>query len=521
MDKIKQQIAQTPTASHWETVGVKHHHGICMPLFSLHSLKSSGLGEFLDLKFMIDWCKDVGMDVLQLLPLNECHPYDPSPYNALSSCALDYIYISLHKLPYLEKDEEMQKLLNAFDKYKNYPEIAYVEIRKDKLFFLEKYFHKYFSFFEKEEAFHTFAKQNEWIKEYAAYKILKNLNTLKPWPEWTINTEKNLLLHKNKSKLEFYTLLQYLAYGQMMEVKKYASCQGVFLKGDIPIAVSPDSADVYFNQEFFDLDYVMGIPPDDISPFGDKWGFYMFNWKKMKESNFFWWQRRLSLTANIYHMYRVDHAAGFFRLWAIPYHETSDHGFFLPKDPSLWENLGREHFKMLINASPLLPLAEDLGLIPPFVYTVLKELGISGTKILRWQKKDPKKFDPISITTVSTHDTETLHQWWQNKENEAAEFAALWGMPYEAEFTKKLRKLMLIQAHHSASLFHINLLPEYLAFFDELIHDNPEKERINHAGSMSKTNWSYRLVQPVEKVTAHAGLKEMIKEILKPKNTLS
>ncbi len=516
MDEIKKFLANTQTAMHWKEVGICPHHGICMPLFSLHSKKSSGIGEFFDLYLLIDWCCSVGMDVLQLLPLNECHFHDPSPYNALSSCALDYIYISLHDLPYVQEDQELQALLKGFDKYKAYQYVDYMRLRKSKLTFLKLYCKKYFPRFEKLTEFHAFIRLNSWIEEYAAYKILKELNDRKPWQEWTINTKPNELFHHHKDELHFNTLIQYLAYSQMMKVKEYATKKGVLLKGDVPLSLSPDSADVYFHREIFDVNYVIGVPPDDICPFGDKWGFYLFNWKALKESNFAWWKRRLALVSNLYHMYRIDHAVGFFRLWAIPPLEDSSHGQFIPKDPSKWEALGRENFKMFISSSPLLPLAEDLGLIPPFVYTVLKDLGICGTKVMRWQKKDPKQFNPITMTTVSTHDTETLSQWWQRSDSEASRFAALWGLPYEPNFTNDLRKQLLIQAHCSRSLFHINLLPEYLAFFEELIHADPDDERINIAGTTSPSNWSYRLVHPLEEVTSHSGLKKVIKEILKP-----
>lgn len=516
MDEVKKFLENTPAALHWKEVGIYPHHGICIPLFSLHSKTSSGIGEFSDLCLLIDWCRSVGMDVLQILPINECHFHDPSPYNALSACALDYIYISLHNLPHVKDDKKLQERLKGFDKYKAYKHVNYPEVRKDKLAFLKSYAEKYFPNFEKTENFRTFVKQNSWIREYAAYKILKELNHRKSWLEWTIKTEPEELFHHHKEELHYHTLVQYLAYSQLSKVKEYATEKGVLLKGDVPFSLSPDSADVYFHREVFDVNYVIGVPPDDICPFGDKWGFYLFNWKNLQKSNFSWWKRRLSLISNLYHMYRIDHAVGFFRLWAIPPDQDSSYGQFTPKDPGKWEQLGHDNFTMFIAESSLLPLAEDLGLIPPFVYTVLKDLGICGTKVMRWQKKDPKKFHPATLTTVSTHDTETLSQWWHKDGNEASRFAALWGMPYEPNFTNELRLQLLRQAHHSSSLFHINLFPEYLAFFDELVHPNPDDERINIAGTMAPTNWSYRLAKPLEEITSHSGLKKIIKEILKP-----
>ncbi|MFA5250226.1 MAG: 4-alpha-glucanotransferase [Parachlamydiales bacterium] len=515
MDQLKKHLLGSLTSRHWETIGIRPHHGICIPLFSLHSQNSSGIGEFTDLPLLIDWCQKVGFDVIQLLPLNECHANDASPYNALSSCALDFVYLGLKELPYVQEDQETAALLKTFDKYKNYPRINYDEIRKDKLDFLTKYTDKFFERFEKTEAFTKFIRQNNWVKEYAAYKILKQIHKLKSWKEWPAEINLDELFHKHKNDLHFYCLIQFLAYLQMAKVKTYASEKGVLLKGDVPLSINPDSVDVYFHRDVFDLNYVIGIPPDDFNLYGDKWGFYLFNWQKLKESNFSWWKTRLSVLSNLYHMYRVDHAVGFFRVWAIPPHEKPSFGQFLPKDQHTWENLGRENLRMLIDSSALLPLAEDLGFIPSFVYGVLRDLGICGTKVLRWEQKPLKEFEPISITTVSTHDTETLRQWWKRTNSEAPRFAASWGLKYDGLLTPEIRKKILKDAHHSRSLFHINLLPEYLAFFDELVHPNPDDERINTPGTVSTLNWSYRLKQPLEQMTAHAGLIDLIREILK------
>lgn len=462
------------TAPHWEKIGQSPHHGICVPLFSLHTQKSSGIGEYLDLLPLIDWVKSIHFDCIQLLPINDTGT-DPSPYNAVSSCALDPVYLSLHELG-LETQ---------------IPKGPRIDVLNQKLGVLFTLFQKTFPTLSKTAAYQTFLNENPWLPAYARFKVERNS-------------------HK---EIDFYPFLQYHAFRQMKLAHDHATKQGVFLKGDIPILLNPDSTDVVENPAQFHLDLNAGAPPDLYNRLGQNWGFPLFNWDEMRKTGFQWWKRRLKTIQNLYHIYRIDHVVGFFRIWGIPKGAKAAEGSFFPPDQKLWAGQGRELLTMMIDASPLLPMAEDLGTIPKEVYPILKELGICGTKVVRWEKKEGhftpfKDYEPLSLTTLSTHDMDTLELWWKKTPAESVPFAQFMGIQYHPLLSPKDRLKILTEAHHSASLFHINLLQEYLALFPELVWPNPEEERINVPGTLLPGNWTYRFRPSIEEIAAHTGLRE-------------
>ena len=301
----------------------------------------------------------------------------------------------------------------------------------------------------------------------------------------------------------------------------YATQRGIFLKGDIPIALSPDSADVWENRSLFLLDPVAGAPPDAYNPMGQKWGFPLFNWEAMRQDNYSWWKRRLSVLENFFHIYRLDHVVGFFRIWAIPHDKNPSEGAFVPSDQNLWIPQGKQLLEMMMTASPLLPMAEDLGTVPKEVTALLKELGICGTKVLRWQRRFDTdqsylpfaEYEPFSLATVSTSDMDLLQAWWKNFPEEALPFAHFKGWTYNPDLTVEQRFSILRDLHQTPSYFHINLLQEYLAFFPELISATPEEERINIPGTQLPTNWTYRFRPSIEEILAHEPLAKKIRSL--------
>jgi len=165
----------------------------------------------------------------------------------------------------------------------------------------------------------------------------------------------------------------------------------------------------------------------------------------------------------------------------------------------------------------MLPVGEDLGNIPREVFDSLYRLGIPGTRVLRWEKEwDNDKhffpintYSPLSMTCVSTHDSETLALWWRDYPEEAKEYCHFRGWSYIEDLPKEYRLGILQDAHNSSSLFHINLFQEYLALFPELVHEDPEVERINRPGFVLPSNWTYRFRQNLESILAHKGLREI------------
>jgi len=459
------------TDAHWEKVGMRPHHGICLPLFSLKMEQDSGSGEFLDLIPVIAWCRKAGFDCLQLLPLNDTGG-DPSPYNPISSCALDPVYLSLpHSGPPLPRRA----------------------LKAKKLRLLRDEFPRAFPALSREPAYTSFLEKSPWLSEYCRYMAMKEPGAGE----------------------DFYRYVQYLAFSQLSEVKKAAEAHGIQLVGDLPLCLSPDSADVVSNPGLFRKDLVAGAPPDKYNALGQKWGFPLYDWDAMRKDRFRWWKRRLSALSPFYHLYRIDHVVGFFRIWAIEEGKKPSEGHFIPSDPAVWANHGQALLEMMIESSPLLPIAEDLGTIPPEVYPILKALGIPGTKILRWEMDTPlDSYEPLSLTTVSTADMEPLPLWWREYPEEAAAFAASRGWEYEPSLSGERQIDILSDAHHTSSLFHINLLQEYLFPFPELSRQSIEEERINIPGTLLPGNWAYRFRPSFEEIAAHEKLLAAIRKII-------
>jgi 4-alpha-glucanotransferase len=521
MEKIERELSSTPNFQNFKKIGIGHHHGFCLPLFSIRSKDSCGIGEFNDLKHLIDWCREINMDVIQLLPLNECHYNDPSPYNSLSSCALDFIYLSLNSLPYADSDKSLQKKIQSLKRLNRTKRVKHKKVRKKKFKFLKEYYQKYFENFNRLDSYTFFVKENLWLKPYSVFRHLKDHFHGKKWSCWPKtfqNPSTNFIdayYNSHSVDTNLYIFLQYLSFSELIKVKEYATLNKVFVEGDLPLLINPDSVDVWYYRSFFDLKKVAGAPPDDFCPKGQKWRFPLIDWEKLKNQNYFWWKQKLSILNNFFHIYRIDHAVGLFRIWSMEVKENPIYGQFIPADSSLWQKEGEEHLRMIINSSPLLPIAEDLGLIPTMVYDTLKKLGICGTKVIRWQTTIPlSDYEPLSLTTISTHDTENFGAWWKNYPDAAKTLSLTNHWEYSPALTPALRKKILFDVHHSKSLFHINLIQEYLALFPELTWKNPKNERINIPGKKKRKNWTYKCRPSIEEIISHKELKKTMKEIV-------
>jgi len=323
-----------------------------------------------------------------------------------------------------------------------------------------------------------------------------------------------------KEEVLFHIFVQFLCFQQLHMVKEEANRHGILLMGDVPILISPDSEEVWYHQELFDLSVEAGAPPDMYNKEGQIWGFPLFNWDKMKVNGYPWWRTRLKTASQLYDIYRIDHVVGFFRIWAIPPGNKATEGHYVPQDRAQWFIDGRDRLSMMLHCNHMLPIGEDLGTVPKKVHDILEEMGICGTKFLmslkvRKTANSPQEFTPLSLTTVSTHDSPTLDLWWRDYPEEVQEYAKIKNWKIGPQFTQKQRIDILHESHHSSSLFHINLLTEYLALFPELIWENIDDERVNRPGIISDKNWSIRMRAPVEQIVSHKGLTEMIKnEIL-------
>ncbi len=520
-------LINTPANPLWKTFGIRHHHGIDVPLFSLHSERSCGIGEFLDLLPLIDWCSSIHFDIVQLLPLNDTG-MDASPYNALSAYALNPIHLSLTALPNVERYPELTEIAKQLAKLNHTQHIAYAKVREGKEEFLRFYYTKQHQEIVESTEYQHFVNSSSWLKGYALFRALKNKYQWISWEDWptdiqnpTPSTLQSLTEHF-ADEIAWHCFVQYLCFLQLQSVKKYASDKGVSLLGDIPILISRDSADVWLHRDFFNLDFAAGAPPDFFNRDGQKWGFPLYNWDALAKQNYQWWQERLAYASKFYHLYRIDHVIGFFRIWAVKHDaKTGKEGKFIPEDKSSWLSHGETLLRMLLRGSTMLPIAEDLGDVPIEVRPCLQAFGICGTKVMRWERRwnedkgfiHPEDYPAISLTTVSTHDSETVSLWWKEHPDEAQEFAKFMGWYYTPVLSREYLREIVWDSHHTGSLLHVNLLQEYLALVPGLTWPCLEDERINMPGIVSNLNWSYRFRPTVEEIVANTTLSHMMQEL--------
>lgn len=527
METLETTLLESAAGSQWKRIGVRHHHGINIPLFSLRTKQSCGIGEYTDLLPLLPWCKAIGLDVIQLLPLNDVG-HDTSPYSALSAFALNPANLGLAHLPYINEFLALRPMLASMQELNFLQRIDYQQVNAGKERFLAEYF-KLASFkIVATKKYQKFVADNHWLPGYALFKALRIRSGWQSWEQWSHDrknpTEGTLekLLKEYQSDVAYHIFVQFLCFQQLQDVKRKANESGVFLKGDIPILINRESADVWLHRNLFHMEYAAGAPPDMYSPEGQNWGFPIYNWDEMANQNYVWWKERLRVASDLYDIYRLDHVIGFFRIWAIPPGKTGRDGKFIPENTAKWVPQGSAIMKMMLASSPMLPIAEDLGQVPPESRVCLRQLGICGTKVMRWERMwdtdkrfiNPADYQPVSMTTVSTHDSETLAMWWEKTVEDSKEYCREKEWSFTYELTKQHHLDILWDSHHSASLFHINLLQEYLALVKGMTWLDIEDERINVPGVISNRNWTYRFRPSVEEIVASAALRDKMAEIV-------
>ncbi|MCE2983504.1 MAG: 4-alpha-glucanotransferase, partial [Parachlamydia sp.] len=510
----------------WNKIGVKAHHGFTVPLFSIHTAQSSGIGEYTDLIPLIDWCKSVQFDLIQLLPLNDTG-LGTSPYSSISAFALNPLYIGLHALPFLDRFPVLEEELKALPKLTSQTRVDYATVRENKERFLSHYIKEAKELLLSSHSYRTFEQNSFWLKGYAAFKTVKQKFQWSNWEAWPTEYlhPTPALIEKisgeHSEEIESHCLLQFLCAQQLHEAKEHANKVDVLIMGDIPILIDRDSADVWQHPEIFDMNFSAGSPPDFYSQEGQDWGMPIYNWDEMGSNHYRWWKDRINLADRYYHLYRLDHILGFYRFWSIQKGKTAKEGIHIPQDRSKWIDQGQRLLLTLMEESLMLPIAEDLGDISDEVRASLNALGISGTRVMRWERKwkEDSSFIPIdhyqphSMTTVSTHDSETLQQWWRNYPLEAQILAQSKGWSYQSHLSRENHQALLWDSHHTSSLFHINLLQEYLSLLPGLSW-GVDEERINIPGVISDNNWTFRLRPNIETLAANQTLRHLMQNLV-------
>ncbi len=316
--------------------------GVVVPLSAIKSRKSLGIGEFADLPMLGRWAASVGIELIQILPVNDTG-FETSPYSALSAFALHPVYARLDDFPEAANPEDIAALRSELKNRRKKPgtvstvsgitpgNINFDTVLAGKMRILRSMWKNAAAADIKKAE--KWAKNNPWVQNYALFSLLKEENELKSWVEWKEfrNPERkdlSRLWKKKKDKALFWVWLQWRLEEQFAAASRELDSLGVALKGDIPILINEDSADLWAERDNFNREFRAG------SPDGQNWGFPIYNWEYLRSEDYRWWRDRLNQAAKFYHAWRIDHVLGFFRIWAVPKGDFSAwNGYFKPSAP--------------------------------------------------------------------------------------------------------------------------------------------------------------------------------------------
>jgi 4-alpha-glucanotransferase len=487
-----------------------------VPLFSIPSRASWGIGEIGDIPVFASWLREAGLDLLQLLPIGEMPVGQRSPYSALTAMAIDPIFISVHAVAEFRAcggEEGMgREWRQQLEEARRSPAIDHALVRSVK----ETALRAAFGQFERRtgagardvEGFDTWAAaESWWLDDYALFRALHAEAQERPWPTWPValRDRRPEALAAAETRLvrevRYRKWLQYVAGTQWGEAK--AQARPVSLLGDLAFMVDGDSADVWADAPSFRLDVSVGAPPDAFSETGQNWGMPAYRWDELASRDFDWLRRRARRMAALYDGYRVDHLVGFYRTYMFP-HDGSP-ARFDPADEAPQLALG-EQVLSVFRGSGATILAEDLGTVPDFVRESLARLGVPGCKVFRWERhwdrpgqpyRDPAGYPATSVATSGTHDTDPVAAWWDGLD--ASERDAVLATPgvagrastldaADGAFSPSLRDLLLDVLFTSGS--DILLLPIQDVF--------GWRDRINVPAVIDDRNWTWRLKWPVD-----------------------
>lgn len=320
--------------------------GVVIPVFSIRTNKSYGVGDFGDLKSLIQWAVKTKMHAIQILPINDTMMtgswQDSYPYNSISIYAFHPLYCDLSALPKLEDGLKMEEFMMKQQELNQLLQIDYEAVISLKMDYLRRIFKQEGMKTLQSAEFLTFFEENkDWLVPYAAFSYFRDrykTPDFNEWPQHSIYNKKAIEKFCDPQSSEYpdialYYYIQYQLHLQLLDVRNTARANGVIIKGDIPIGISRTSVEAWTDPHLFNLDGQAGAPPDDFSVNGQNWGFPTYNWDKMAEDGYQWWLRRFKNMAEYFDAYRIDHVLGFFRIWEIPMHSV--HGLLGQFSPAL------------------------------------------------------------------------------------------------------------------------------------------------------------------------------------------
>lgn len=397
--------------------------GVAIPVFSLRSNNSFGVGEFSDLKLLADWAKETGLKMLQLLPINDTSATfswkDSYPYAAISAFALHPIYLNLQKVAGKKNEKVVRSLQKKQKQLNQLPEVDYEAVMQFKINVLrELYELDDFAFLEEKEYAQFFDQNKYWLVPYAAFCYLRDKWGTSDFSKWKTHSvfDAHEISRLTAPKLKtfrfiaFYYFVQYHLHLQLKEAVDYAHKKGLALKGDIPIGIYRYGCDAWMAPELYNMNMQAGAPPDDFAVKGQNWGFPTYNWKEMEENHFEWWRRRFQQMSNYFDAFRIDHILGFFRIWSIPVDAVEGIlGRFIPALPvsvsefgerGIWFNYNR-YCRPFINDAVLQQVFNDQAAFVRNNFIDADESGYRLKENFDTQRKIEDYFKKLEATDLN------------------------------------------------------------------------------------------------------------------------
>jgi 4-alpha-glucanotransferase len=500
--------------------------GVLVPLFSIPSSRSWGIGEIGDIEPMARWLDSAGQQVLQLLPINEMPVDETSPYSALSAMAIDPQFITLDALEDFAAtggEEALEPDMRAaLDRVRVEPVIAYRDVRKLKRAALRRSFchfrdTEWRGGTRRASAFRTYMEQQSWwLDDYALFRALHARYDERAWTDWPepLRTRRPDALDEARRELAddvlFRQYVQWVAGDQWGTARDRAGRVALF--GDLPFMVSRDSADVWARQDEFRLDASVGVPPDAFSETGQDWGLPVYRWDVLASRDFDWLRHRARRNADLFDSYRVDHLVGFYRTYFRP--EGGEPQFTPPDEPSQ-RALGERVLAVFREPGAEI-IAEDLGTVPDFVRESLTALTVPGYKVFRWERlwhepgqpfKDPSSYPAASVATSGTHDTEPMVIWWENAPRDERD--AVLAMPAMQERLMEEDRSRALEARDLPHVMREALLETLFASGSDLLILPVQdvfgwRDRINQPATVGEDNWTWRLPWPCDRLSSQA-----------------
>jgi 4-alpha-glucanotransferase len=549
--------------------------GVLAPLFALRGENDLGIGDIGALREFIDWIAQAGFKLVQLLPINETGG-DNSPYNAISAMAIEPTTLRLaagsprdltrEDFEVTIADVDLPRLRRG--SVKNH------QVKKLKRVLLEKAFASFRKYAgrSRRSAFRDFcAAESAWIDGYALFRALMEGNCeSEAWDKWpeehrSVRSARAWLHQQTRQKREnfcerenFFRYVQWVAHEQWREMKSFAKARGVALMGDIPFGVSYYSADVFARPDEFALDWSGGAPPEPYfkddeftQKWGQNWGIPLFRWDVMRQHNFDWWRGRIRGVRRIFHLFRIDHVLGFYRIYAFPWRPNRSKEFlsldwdemlkrtggraphFAPRDDSSRKNCemnrreGEEYLRTVLQeAGARRVIGEDLGTVPNYIRPHLHSLGVAGFKIPQWEFYNGRvtpgsEYERLSIATYATHDHKPLRALWEEtferststsdqarfELEKIARFAGFHPKNDKIEFEKDFYPVIMEALFKSESWIAIVMVTDLLA----------RKYRFNVPGTATRSNWVRRMQRTISQLRANPteqGRMQMIRQLL-------